>query len=296
MTDLEQICNQRDRHIATLRWPVEDYLRQFKATDVLFYPNPGNAGDSLIAAATFEAFSRAGVPIETAELDSPVEGHVVFLGGGGNLVPLYDNMKQAIERFLGRASKLVLLPHTIRGHEETLRTLDRTCTIICREPASYRHVRSTNPSVEVLLAHDMAFHLDTGRFLDDRKLQKEAEPVFLEKLKAANFDPQKIQERPSMNFSRLDPESRRASPVSDIDISFDFALGVGSGNAAVSAWCFLKAISLARHIATDRLHVGIGAALLGISCEFRDNTYGKNSAVYGHSMVGEFPSLRFIPD
>jgi exopolysaccharide biosynthesis predicted pyruvyltransferase EpsI len=142
----------------------------------------------------------------------------------------------------------------------------------------------------------MAFHLDVRHFLDDHKLQEEAEPILLEKLRAANFDPRAIRRRVSMNFSRLDPESLRSPPISDVDISFQFMLGITPLEAAISAWCFLKAISLARHIRTDRLHVGIGAALLGTPCELRDNSYGKNSSVYGHSLAGRFPNLRFIVD
>ena len=183
------LCDQRAHQVAVLRKQIEDYLRQFSGTDILFYPNPGNAGDSMIAAATFEAFSRAGLGVKVIDLDSSVEGRVVFLGGGGNMVPLYDNMQKAIERFLGCASKLVLLPHTIRGHEQTIRKFDHTCTIFCRDPVSHHHIRSTNPSAEVLLAHDMAFHLDVGPLLEDHKLKEEAEPILLERLKGSKFQP-----------------------------------------------------------------------------------------------------------
>jgi hypothetical protein len=86
----------------------------------LYYPNPGNGGDSLLAAATLHAFARCSFKYRTIELDATVNGKIVFLGGGGNLVPLYDHIKSAYENFLGRAQKIVLLPHTIRGNEELL--------------------------------------------------------------------------------------------------------------------------------------------------------------------------------
>jgi exopolysaccharide biosynthesis predicted pyruvyltransferase EpsI len=46
-------------------------------------------------------------------------------------------------------------------------------------------------------------------------------------------------------------------------------------------------------VATDRLHVGIGAALLGKTCRLHDNSYGKNRAVYDHSIRNHFPAVVF---
>jgi hypothetical protein len=39
---------------------------------VLFYPNPGNAGDSMIAAGTYQAFLRADMKVRVIGLEDPV--------------------------------------------------------------------------------------------------------------------------------------------------------------------------------------------------------------------------------
>jgi predicted O-methyltransferase YrrM len=62
-------------------------------------------------------------------------------------------------------------------------------------------------------------------------------------------------------------------------------------DAMLTAWCFLQSIRELRAIQTDRLHVAIGAALCGVQCELHDNLYGKNRAVYQHSLAGRFPQV-----
>jgi exopolysaccharide biosynthesis predicted pyruvyltransferase EpsI len=276
-----------------LRGLVEAYLRQYSSTTVLYYPNPGNAGDSVLAVGTLQAFTRCSVKFQVIDLEAMVDDQIVFLGGGGNLVPLYDHIKAAYERFLGRAQKLILLPHTIRGNEELLRRLDHTCTLFCRDLESYTHLRSINRSPEVILAHDMAFHLDARRLLSSRELARRAAPVLRDKLRGAGFNENMIRQKSSIDFSRLDAESRSISPKSEADIALLYMLGVRPHEAPMAAWCFLKTISIASKITTDRLHVGIGSALLGVPCELRDNSYGKNEAVYQHSLK-TFSNIRFI--
>jgi exopolysaccharide biosynthesis predicted pyruvyltransferase EpsI len=275
-----------------LRKLVEDYLRQYSKTTVLYYPNPGNAGDSLLVVATLQAFSRCSVDFQAIDLSAAVDDKIVFLGGGGNFVPLYDHIESAYQKFLGRAQKIVLLPHTIRGNEKLLRRLDQTCTLFCRDSKSYNHVRSINRTCEIILAHDMAFHLDAKSLLDNRELAHTATPVLRDKLRSIGINEDMIRQKSSIDFSRLDTESRSAFPKSDLDIGLLYMLGVWPHQAPTAAWCFLKTISMAPKITTDRLHVGIGSALLGVPCELRDNSYGKNKAVYQHSLKS-FSNIRF---
>jgi exopolysaccharide biosynthesis predicted pyruvyltransferase EpsI len=80
------------------------------------------------------------------------------------------------------------------------------------------------------------------------------------------------------------------NPTNDLDVSDEFMIGVGPDMAPVAAWGFLRTIELARSITTDRLHLGIAAALPGAPCTLRDNSHGKNAAVYGHSPLAGFPT------
>lgn len=275
------------------RRELESFLIPFRNTHVFFLPTPGNGGDSLISAATYEAFKRAGIEFTLAGYDTNVEGQTVFLGGGGNLVPMYSNTRKAFESFLGRAARIVLLPHTIRGHEDLLACLDETCTLFVRDWPSLAHVRQVNPDLDVRLAHDMAFHLDVAPFMANDSLRREAQEVLDEKLKGVGLTIKEIQHWPSVDLMRLDGESVASDPVSDADISDLFMMGVNPEEVSIPVWCFLRTISLAQHVNTDRLHVGIGAAMLGTPCTLRENTYGKNAAVFEHSLM-HFPGVRLV--
>jgi len=143
--------------------------------------------------------------------------------------------------------------------------------LFCRDPQSYHHVQSVNPHLEVILAHDMAFHLDAYQLLNDQKLRQLAKPILEDKLHEVGLNERTVRQKLSIDLSRLDSESRFASPKSEADISHLFMLGTWPHEAPTAAWCFLKTISLASKITTDRLHVGIGSALLGKPCELRDN-------------------------
>ncbi|TLU87948.1 MAG: hypothetical protein FDX21_03840 [Chlorobium sp.] len=276
-----------------LRSDMEEFLRQYEGLDVFYYHQLGNAGDSLIAAATYQAFSRCNVRIQHISHITPVvDGSVVFLGGGGNFVPLYYDIRIAFKKLLGRAEKIILLPHTIRQNEAILRRLDERCILFCRDVESFEHVRKVNPFLDVRLAHDMAFHLDVDELLNDQKLMRAGRAVLNNKLHEAGLSKEIIQSWPNINMLRMDRESIQSHPFTDVDISTLLAIGVDPLNAPIAAWCFLTGISIAHFVYTDRLHVGIAAALLGKECILSDNSYGKNRAVYRHSLTG-FPTLLF---
>jgi len=58
---------------------------------------------------------------------------------------------------------------------------------------------------------------------------------------------------------------------------------------------FLTGIDMADIVVTDRLHVGIGAMLLGKEVFLLDNSYGKVSGVYEYSMT-QCPRVHFVND
>jgi exopolysaccharide biosynthesis predicted pyruvyltransferase EpsI len=269
-----------------------EFLRQFRNRRVLYFPNPGNAGDSLIAAATILSLRQLNVSFQPISLDAPVDDEIVLLGGGGNLVPAYDSIALAFERFLGRARQLILLPHTIRGSEELLGKLDASCVLFCRDPESYLHVLQAAPGAHAMLAHDMAFHLDPQELLSSPSATQFQE-FFVSRLRSAGIDWEQAQFRIRARYFRRDGEATGRHPGTDIDISEVFSKGVWPENALCAAWAFLEAIRTVDAIETDRLHVAIGAGLLGTPCTLHDNSYGKNWAVYRHSLRHYFDCVTF---
>lgn len=66
---------------------LHQLLRTLSPSEVLYCPNPGNAGDSAIALATYECFEHLGVSYRYVEWDEVFDarGKVLIYGGGGNL-------------------------------------------------------------------------------------------------------------------------------------------------------------------------------------------------------------------
>ncbi len=65
------------------------------------------------------------------------------------------------------------------------------------------------------------------------------------------------------------------------------------GEADQVSFDFLQVIDRARIVETNRLHVGIGAALLGKEVILHDNSYGKLGAVFEASLQGT-ENLRLV--
>ncbi|MBX6376407.1 MAG: polysaccharide pyruvyl transferase family protein [Acetobacteraceae bacterium] len=268
-------------------------LREYRNRRVLFFPNPGNAGDSLICLGTMHLLDRLGVRWEPVGAQGNVQGQTVLIGGGGNLVPLYRDTRVAMERFATAAARLIVLPHTIRGNEDLLRSLGPTATVFCRDVESYAHVlRNTAPGVEVVLAHDMAFHVEADRFLRSHPQADRFRARFAERLGEAGVDLASDAVRRRARFGRGDEESAGHVANPHLDVSAVFAFGTWPHAAELSAWCLLEALRIVESVETDRLHVAIGCALLGRECTLHDNSYGKNRVVYDHSLR-RFPSVTF---
>lgn len=275
-----------------LRADVEDFLCNFAGQKVLFYPNPGNAGDCLILSGTMAAFDRTNIKATIIGQGADVSGRTIFIGGGGNFIDLYADVRQMIEICHARAERFVLLPHTIRGNEKLIASLDGRATLWCRETPSLQHVRNLNPALDCRSGHDMAFHCDPLQFLNDPIIMQEASWKLDADLAGHGTSLLELSKLDSVRFMRRDCEALDLNCQSDLDVSTAFGEASDDASARVISWCLLKTVSVARRIITDRLHVAIAAALLKRPCELLDNAYNKNRSVYEHSLAG-FPNLSF---
>lgn len=146
---------------------VSELLESIAVSEILYCPNPGNAGDSAIAAATYQLFDRMGLQYRFVEWDDDFDasGKTVVYGGGGNLVEKYPHARSFIERHHESAERLVVLPHTIYGHGDLLHQLGRNVFLFCRERRSFEWVRKQTEGPTVYLADDLAFALNTREVL-----------------------------------------------------------------------------------------------------------------------------------
>jgi exopolysaccharide biosynthesis predicted pyruvyltransferase EpsI len=272
--------------------------------NVVYYPNPGNAGDALIATATWQCFDRLGIrPRVTRPKNFPRHGDVI-LGGGGNLVPPYRYMAEALQACLDKPiGRCLLLPHTVRGNEALLGRLDGRVTLLCRDQLSLEHVRKHAPLAHSQLVDDMALGLDIEALrqrtqslshrlslLGDRRWLKRRNKWQLA------LSRQQPDATGKLEILRSDGEANTAQPeLRDKDL-MDF-YGTRCDKRAGCDQVSMDLINLlesVKSVRTDRLHVALPATLLGLEVEMLDNNYGKLSIVWKTSLEGKYPNARMV--
>lgn len=311
------------------RVDLHDYFDTIGEDPLLFCPNPGNAGDSAIALATYQLLEESGREYTIVDWTSSVDsnGYTAVYGGGGNLgAPQYGEARQFIERHYSQAGRLVVLPHTIRGNEDVLRGLSETVDIFCREQTSYEWARTHVAGANVYLADDMAFRLDAREILDRhgpsgtalmRRIGRgvwgsAARRVGMENLDRSDFRVNGrlgtiafyqlarsfASQNGTLHALRTDVEGTdQDRPVGNVDVSRVFEYGVAPRSRALQATAFILAyLDRFDRIVTNRLHIGILAGLLNKEVDFYPNNYFKNKAVYECSMRDRFPCVRWHGD
>jgi exopolysaccharide biosynthesis predicted pyruvyltransferase EpsI len=297
---------------------IQDYLRQFTGRDVIYLPNPGNAGDSVIASATYQAMDRVGIRFRTPPQKSfDPAGQFILYGGGGNLNGRTTHSYRMLKRVHRTAKHLTILPHTIKDVDELLSEFGSNVTVIARERVTYEYISGLRRRYEVLLMHDMAFGLDTERlmagaeeFSPTRMLADFALSRVLRRSGHTGLDNVKRYMKPDplaaelltrpqggvLNYFRLDGEAPGIEiPPGNIDLSIVYTYGVTPVPVSDhAARCLLQALSRFDEVRTNRLHGAISAALLGKKTMFYPNNYYKCRAVYEHSMKDQFPNVTWM--
>jgi exopolysaccharide biosynthesis predicted pyruvyltransferase EpsI len=270
-------------------------LRDLAGERVAYFPNPGNAGDSLIAAATYQLLDHYALRydvVHTPQDASALRGRVVILGGGGNLVPLYHGMAAIADRLIPGGNTVILLPHSVRGNEQLLNRMPGEWTLFCREIQSWRHVQRHAPSCNVRLGHDLGLYLDVERLrasIDPGPAEEQFRSMLA---RGTKLTPEALVGR-AMSCMRHGAERTSVPAGPNHDVSVVFATGVAPGCAETGAWMMLEFAERASKVTTNRLHIGIAAALVGTPVVFHDNSYGKVSGVFLNSMRGRFPHVSF---
>lgn len=272
---------------------VHQFLLSLRGREILFFPNPGNAGDALIGAGTHAAFRRAGLDPAVADIDTDVTGKVVVMAGGGAMLGTHGPFPEALRAFLARAEEVVVLPHTVADDGELLGLLDHNTTIFARELTSYQILARHCTKPTVLLAPDMAFHLDAEAFLADPEVAPAGQRWFDALLRHNAIDFESVKNAPRAYFARTDWEKKSDIGGQHFDASTVFGFGIWGERGWAASWCLLNAVRQARAVTTDRLHVGIAAALLNKDCELYDNIYGKNRSIYEYSLKFHYRNVKF---
>ncbi len=283
---------------------IHGFLNQYKEKEIWYKPNPGNGGDALIAFATYTLFKKHGIKYHIIRGNEDLSGRIVFFGGGGNLVNYYNHGADFIRGTHQIANELVVLPHTIRGHEELMSELGENTTLIAREEPSFEYISQFKKIGNCHLMRDMVFDLDIdsafGPLAPAPRLiplirKRSVARAVLKKGKDISYFTKRRDTSNVLYAFRTDAEK------TDIDIPEE--------NVDVTAWVNLdydmtdeaKVMETSKRIFrflnqfetihSNRLHVGIASSLLDKETHFYDNSYNKNKSVYEFSMKGRFRNL-----
>jgi len=292
---------------------IREYLKTLAGQQIVYQPNRGNAGDALIALATYQLFDDLGLSYRVYREGDDLSRSVLVYGGGGNLVPHFSQGARFLAAHVERAMKIVILPQTVAGHWDLLARFAANVEVICREPVSYDHVRKAAPFARVLLLHDIALTLDPRAILADGegrgggvsrpRAGQVRPPTHKYRLRRLGADVGLIASRltgrpPTLECFRRDSERSEARiPWSNVDLSTATPYDKSMGNrASVEATAFELFRYLNRFpvINTNRLHICIAGALLGKRVRFSPNAYWKNEAIYRHSLRDAFPNVEWM--
>lgn len=287
----------------------------------IYYPNPGNLGDGLIAASTVSLFERMGLSYELYdERKHKHESFTLVYGGGGACVPEWGYLPQLQRVFsLPGLVRCIILPNSMRECFGVIELMDDRFTVFCRESRSLAYCLGINKRALFLPADDMAFYFSPLLMRPlDLFLARHPRPSFvgfclakyfgfrkkpvlsLAKFYRKTYDrmrrhlKQHVQFLPDGRryawFLRRDQERNpiirdRLPKIGLMDIA-----RYGGGDCRwhdlnmMDVSLFLEAIDSADVVITDRLHVGIAAAMLEKEVFLLDNSYGKIAGVYEYSM------------
>ena len=276
-------------------------LQSFGDEEIIFVPNPGNAGDALIGLGTFQFFDRIGLRYRLGEVGDTFPGKVVIYAGGGALIDAYPGSDRFFRRNHPVCKALVLLPHTVRAYPDLLAAMDERCILFAREAESHAYLTRHCTRAQVRLCHDMAFFLSPASIRAERwslaHLRKHGLLApwlrmvikfgLLAKIRSA-----------TLSIVRTDVEKTAlAVPSRNYDLSVFFNSDDKTRpGCANTAKVLSHVFSAYRQIETNRLHMAILGALLGKTVRMFDNSYGKNRAIYDQSIRDFFSKVTFIPE
>jgi exopolysaccharide biosynthesis predicted pyruvyltransferase EpsI len=243
---------------------------------VVFIQNAGNFGDGLIRYGTMRFFQDIGLTYSDLDIsrrkhrwviwgravaDRVLNNHLFIYSGSG----AWGDKTGLGHRFVGRLQRLttniLVLPTTFEYFD-----LKPQVTAFARD-----RFESAQVAPNALFCHDMAFYL--ALLAPDRVLASRTPP----------------RRRLGVMFRR--DNERRSDRFLSMAENFDLS---DSGHHKSDPQDFLRHIDQFEEVATDRLHVAIGAAILGKRVALVTNNYFKIRAVFDTSLKGRFPKVPLL--
>ncbi|MFD3238356.1 polysaccharide pyruvyl transferase family protein [Rahnella perminowiae] len=246
---------------------------------LVYKANPGNAGDGVIAAATYDFFEQSSMNYEQFRFGKFYSStkDVLIFGGGGNLIEgLYAEGRDFLRDNIRNFSKIIIMPSTIKGYDEFFIENKDSLIICAREEITYNYLLGLGyvKDKNLILAHDMAFYLDTLKYTSDIS-------AFKGEVKCFRTDDE--------SYDKAWKENNH-----DISLTWNGDYWDNIHLARSSTKCLVSFLQEYSIINTDRLHIAILGSLLQKEVNFYPNSYYKNQAVYNHSVINNYPKTYFI--
>lgn len=270
-------------------------------SDIKYYPNQGNAGDSLINVGFYQLAKEVGIKykkIGFSDLPTIKNNDVVLIGGGGALVPEWGSTTEFVAGLIGKCKKIIILPQSIRGVDDLLTRLSEEDIVFCREKYSYKQCKDLNLRSQVYISDDLAMNVDLNTLSNSkRKLPK----LNFKNIMRLTIYCYHMLIRSKFNKHihafRCDKEANSAINVKRSRLN-DFSAIARFGNETeeqsnLSAYMFIKLINMYDEISTDRLHVIVASFLLNKKINAYPNSYYKVQGVIEQSLK-EYPALTLI--
>jgi exopolysaccharide biosynthesis predicted pyruvyltransferase EpsI len=289
-----------DGHNFSMFSGVREHLETFRGEKFVYVPNPGNAGDSLIAHATYQFFDAMGLDYEVGDECGIYPDRAVIYGGGGNLVQPLINLRNFLINNADKCTRLTVLPQGFRDYGDEIAALGAHCTLFCRDRVAFDFARRHARKAQVLLAHDMALATDVGRTMADGgrfPLPLLSNPTFARRNVRRLLRTTRARTFPSrtLNCFRGGLEKTDiAIPRDNVDVSAIYATGRMSKDFALeSTYRMMQFMDRYSVVQTNKLHVAIIGILLNKRVNIFDNSYGKNRSVFEQSIDGRFPNVEW---
>ena len=287
-------------------FPSDDILQELRSLNEFTYlPNGGNIGDIVIAMAEYQLFEKHKLKYEV--IQERVRSENLVIGGGGGFVPYWDyGRKLKVIQENKHLKRIIILSSSFYDCPDFLEIVDERFTLFCRETKSRDYLLAAGVKGKVVLAHDMALLLTEDFQTVESRLYYRFKEIWQQIMAAI---PRLTQQEgyTTAYFLRTDVESKTDWSKIGIQSTLDLSICAHSdcrcpSDAVFYGKLFFAGIDMADIVVTDRLHVGISSMLLGKEVFLLDNSYGKVSGVYEHSMrqcsrvhfvndVQELPSL-----
>lgn len=238
---------------------LASHLVAHRDEGVLFCPSPGNWGDSLINAGSREFLQAHRIPYREVRRDRllglpGIKDSHVLVGGGGGWCEFWHTTPELVVELLPKVRHVTVLPTTYSNAPLEIPE-SSNLTLFARDDGP-----SLEWQPEAIFCHDMAFHCNDG-----------------------------MGHRPGSGrllAFREDKESRFVGsvPAENHDLSLE-------GRGFDDPRPLYKTLSGYAEIHTDRLHLAIASAQVGLDVRLYGTGYPKIEHVYSASLSGIFPNV-----